>query len=238
MFYFFWPATCLTNFLKRFLAVSFLLYSCLLLSGAGQKYSKFHHLTINDGLSSNRIRCIYRDSKDYLWMGTDVGVDRFDSYQVKKYRHDDSIPGAISSDILTCIYEDRNKNLWFGTIDGLNLYNRSGDNFRVFKNNSTENSLNSNFVTGLVEDKDGNIWIVTDGNCLNKWDPESGGFIRYPFARRINGLSVRPSRMAAIDSKGLIWVGSLEPGITSFDPKTGLFTRYEDLSPGFGSIQL
>jgi hypothetical protein len=43
---------------------------------AQTKYTRFEHLTINDGLSSNRIRCIYRDSKDYLWMGTDIGLDK------------------------------------------------------------------------------------------------------------------------------------------------------------------
>jgi len=178
---------------------------------------------------------MYRDSKDYLWVGTDVGLDRYDSYEVKKYRHDDSIPGSFSSDIMTCIFEDRNRNLWFGTIDGLNRYNRSLDNFTVFKNNSSENSLQSNFVTGFVEDKSGNLWIVTGGNCLHKWDPRSENFIRYPFAKQIDGLSVRPSRMAAIDSKGLIWIGSPDPGIIRFDPETGLFTPLEDPSSAHNS---
>ena len=67
---------------------------------AQTKYTRFEHLTINDGLSSNRIRCIYRDSKDYLWMGTDIGLDKYDSYQVKNYRHGDGRFGAISSDVL------------------------------------------------------------------------------------------------------------------------------------------
>ena len=200
-----------SKLLKVYLVIGFLLLP-MFLTEAQTRYSKFNHLTIEDGLSSNRIRCIYRDSKDFLWMGTDVGLDKFDSYNVKSYRHDDNIPGTISSDILTCIYEDRNKNMWFGTVDGLDLYDPSGDNFKVFKNSFIQkNSLNSNFITGFVEDKSGNLWVVTDGNCLNKWDPEAGNFIRYPFARQIHGLSVRPSRMAAVDSKGYIWIGSLSP---------------------------
>ena len=115
-------------------------------------------------------------------MGTDVGLDKYDSYQVKKYRHVDNMTGTISSDILTCIYEDRAQNLWIGTYDGLNLYNRSSDNFIVFKNkNDKSTSLNSNCITGIVEDKNGILWVVTDGICLNRWDPDTQGFIRYPF---------------------------------------------------------
>jgi signal transduction histidine kinase/ligand-binding sensor domain-containing protein len=167
-------------------------------------------------------------------MGTDVGLDKYDSYQVKKYRHIDNMPGSISSDILTCIYEDRGKNLWFGTYDGLNLYNSLKDNFKSFKkNNADNNSLNSNCITGIVEDKDGNLWVVTDGSCLNKWDPENQSFTRYPFESQRHGLSIRPSRMAAVDSKGYIWVGSLSPGITRFDPKTALFTKFDDPSVDF-----
>jgi signal transduction histidine kinase/ligand-binding sensor domain-containing protein len=222
--------------LKTYLVILILFLTVAISVEAQIKYSKLNHLTIADGLSSNRIRCIYRDSRDFLWMGTDVGLDRYDSYDVKTYRHNDSIQGAISSDILTCIYEDTNKNMWFGTVDGLDLYIPSSDKFKVFRNRFVEkNSINSNFITGFVEDKSGNLWIVTDGNCLNKWDSAAGNFIRFPFARKIHGLSVRPSRMAAVDSKGYIWIGSLEPGITRFDPVTGTFQTFEDPSSEFNS---
>jgi signal transduction histidine kinase/ligand-binding sensor domain-containing protein len=221
---------------RRFLFVSLLCLVVISVSNAQGKYTKFNHLDVSDGLSSNRIRCIYKDSKDYLWMGTDVGLDRFDSYQVKKYRQNNKFQGSISSNILTCIYEDHEKNLWFGTYDGLNLYSPSGDNFKVFKNNSLDNSsLNSNCITGIVEDKKGILWVVTDGSCLNKWDPANHSFTRYQFDSKRHGLSVRPSRMAAVDSKGYIWVGPIAQGLIRFDPESSQFTRYNDQSPDFQS---
>jgi ligand-binding sensor domain-containing protein len=76
----------------------------------------------------------------------------------------------------------REKNLWFGTYDGLNLYNPSRDNFKVFKKTVlNNNSLNSNCITGIVEDKKGNLWVVSDGCCLNRWNPKNQNFTRYPF---------------------------------------------------------
>jgi signal transduction histidine kinase/ligand-binding sensor domain-containing protein len=169
-------------------------------------------------------------------MGTDVGLDRYDSYQVKKYRYSENHPGTISSDILTCIYEDSGKKLWFGTYDGLNLYDPSKDNFKVFKRDpANSNSINSNCITGIVEDKNGILWVVSDGYCLNKWDPVNEKFTRYPFESQRQGLSVRPSKMAAIDSKGYIWIGSLSSGITRFDPRSCTFTKYDDKSVDFGN---
>ncbi|MGC1392385.1 MAG: two-component regulator propeller domain-containing protein [Bacteroidales bacterium] len=204
---------------------------------AQKKYRKFDHLTVDNGLSSNRIRCILKDARDYLWMGTDVGLDKFDSYQVKKYRYNEKQPGSISSDILTCMYEDRGKNLWFGTYNGLNLYDPAKDNFKVFKKNpADENSINSNCITGIAEDKKGNLWIVSDGTCLNRWNPENQNFIKYPFESTKHELSVRASRMIAVDSKGYLWVASLSAGIHRFDPESGTFTEFDDPSIDFGNF--
>ena len=224
------------HILRGFFAISFFFCTGVVNLCAQVHYSSFKHLTVTDGLSSNRIRCIYKDSKDFLWMGTDVGLDRYDSYQVKQYRYDEKLSGTISSDILTCIYEDQGKNLWFGTYDGLNLYDPKKDKFTVFKNKpSDKNSLNSNCITGIIEDKKGNLWIVSDGSCINRWNPKNQNFIRYPFEEQRYGLAVRPSRMAATDSKGYIWIGSLSPGITRFEPESGNFTSFNDPSVDFGN---
>jgi len=83
--------------LRRYLVISFFCFAGIVHLQAQQQYSRFDHLTINNGLSSNRIWCIYRDIKDYLWISTDVGLDKYDSYQVIKYKYDEKQPGTISS---------------------------------------------------------------------------------------------------------------------------------------------
>jgi len=201
------------------------------------RYLKFSHLTVDDGLSSNRIRCILKDSKMYLWLATDIGLDKYDSYQVKQYRNNKKQPGTISSDIVTCIYEDRAKNLWFGTYDGLNLYQPETDNFVVFKNiHADRNSINGNTITGITEDKLGNLWISTDGNCLNKWIPQNQNFIRYQFEMVEHDLMVRPSKMIAVDSKGYLWIASFSSVIRRFDPESGIFTEFSDPSIDHGTF--
>jgi len=197
---------------------------------------KFAHLTVDNGLSSNRIWCIYRDSKDYLWMATDAGLDKFDSYQIKKYRYDENLPGSISSNHVRYIYEDREKKLWIGTSNGLNLYDPAKDNFSVFKNNPADkNSINSNYISSIIEDTKGNLWMVSDGNCLNKWVPNTRGFVKFLFETKKKDLADMPTRMIANDSKGYLWIVTLNRGIYRFSPESGTFTKYDDPSVDFGS---
>ncbi|TAL70632.1 MAG: sensor histidine kinase [Bacteroidetes bacterium] len=217
------------HFLRQYLVLSLFCFAGFFHLDAQLHYSIFDHLTVDDGLSSNRIRLIYRDSRDYLWIGTDVGLDKYDSYQVKKYRYNKNQPGTISSDIINAIYEDRGKNLWFGTMNGLNLYDRATDNFKVFKSNPADrNSISGNYINSITEDKDGIIWIITDRNCLNKWVPETQNFVRYQFESEKDDLDSNPFRMMANDSKGYLWLVSLGRGIHCFDPVSGKFTKYDD----------
>jgi signal transduction histidine kinase/ligand-binding sensor domain-containing protein len=216
--------------------ISFFCFAGIVHLHAQPQYSRFSHLTVGDGLSSNRTRCIYRDSEDYLWIGTEEGLDKYNSYEIKKYVFHENQPGSISGNIITCIYEDRERNLWFGTINGLNLYDPVKDNFIVFKNNSGDSgSLKNNYISGITEDKDGNLWIVTGENCLNKWIPKTRSFISYQFESEKVYLNSRPSKMIAIDSKGYLWIVSLSRGIQRFDPESGVFTKFEDPSIDLGN---
>ena len=221
--------------------INFLVIILFCFAGSNQMhsqsdYSRFDYLTPDDGLSSNRIWFIFRDSKDFLWIGTDVGLDKYDCSQVIKYRNDENLKGSISSNNTRSIYEDRNKNLWVATSDGLNLYDRSLDNFRVFKNNPSDtNSLNSNSINNIIEDNNGNLWVVTDGNCLNKFNPETNKFIRYRFNNKSEDLFVRPVRMIAKDSKGYFWIADFDNGLHGFDTESGKFSKYDDQSIDFGS---
>jgi signal transduction histidine kinase/ligand-binding sensor domain-containing protein len=218
-----------------FLFLAFLFVSSRNFAGIQINHQSFDHLTVNDGLSSNRIWRIFRDSKDFLWISTDLGLDRYDSYEFIHYRFDEKKAGTISSDNVLCIFEDLDKNLWFGTSDGLNLYDPITDSFKIFKHNQEDkNSINGNKVNSIIQDKSGTIWFITDGDCINKWVPQTQTFVRYPFGIKKKGLFPRPTDMIASDSKGNLWVVSLDRGIFRFDPQSGTFTKFEDPSADLG----
>src|SRR5512135_3509324 len=80
--------------------------------------TRFEHLTIEDGLSQNAGLAIFQDRKGYLWIGTQDGLNRYDGYNFKVYKHDPDNPKSISYNSILSIAEDRDGYLWIGTWGG------------------------------------------------------------------------------------------------------------------------
>ena len=84
---------------------------------------RFEHLSIEDGLSQNAGLDLFHDSRGYLWIGTQDGLNRFDGYSFKIYKHDPDDPTSISHNSILTIAEDACGALWIGTWGGgLNRY--------------------------------------------------------------------------------------------------------------------
>ena len=67
------------------------LIGCLLsafLSLAAQPFM-FKHIEVADGLSNNSVYAILKDKDGFMWFGTNSGLNRFDGYTFKVYRHID-----------------------------------------------------------------------------------------------------------------------------------------------------
>ena len=91
---------------------------------------RFEHLTIEDGLSQNAGLAIFQDSKGYLWIGTQDGLNRYDGYNFKIYKHDPDDPNSISHNSILAIEEDQDGYLWIGTWGGgLNRFDPAAGTF-------------------------------------------------------------------------------------------------------------
>jgi ligand-binding sensor domain-containing protein len=76
-------------------------------------------------LSSTFVRCVYKDSRGFMWFGTATGLIRFDGTSVFRYETDQVNGSAVVSNSINAIIEDDKSNLWIGTANGLALYNLS-----------------------------------------------------------------------------------------------------------------
>ncbi len=50
--------------------------------------TEFNRITIDDGLSSNRTYGAVQDSEGFIWISTDIGIDRFDGKNIVHYELD------------------------------------------------------------------------------------------------------------------------------------------------------
>ena len=68
----------------------------------------FKNITIEDGLSQSTVKTIYQDSKGYIWVGTDAGLNKYNGYEFKQYKHDEYNKNSISDNYIIDIAEDKN----------------------------------------------------------------------------------------------------------------------------------
>lgn len=115
-----------------------LLFIITVLSGKtfGQEQDiRFKHLNSDNGLSSDKVLSIFRDHRGFMWIGTEVGLNKYDGVNFTSYRNDVGDSLSLGHNQITGIIEDSDKNLWVATFGGgLNLYNRSQDVFKSYRN--------------------------------------------------------------------------------------------------------
>jgi signal transduction histidine kinase/streptogramin lyase len=68
--------------------------------------------TTENGLSLNSVNDLYFDNQGFLWITTADGLQRFDGYRFRTFKHDALNKKSISENSITAVYEDMDGNLW------------------------------------------------------------------------------------------------------------------------------
>ena len=145
-----------------------LLYSCSFVSGQHIPPLRFDRVHSENSLSENTIRKIFQDSRGYMWIATQDGLNRYDGFAFTVFNHETNNPKSISDNFINEISEDRNGNIWVGTRNGLNVYRYLTNDFQRFMPvPSGQSGLHGSYVLCIKEDPDGGLWIGTDGGGLN-----------------------------------------------------------------------
>src|SRR5215475_3209540 len=120
----------------------------------------FTHITIEQGLSDQRVQAIVQDRAGFMWFGTNNGLNRFDGYTIVAYRHDPTNPHSLSGNLVEDLYEDRSGTMWVGTRSGLNAFDRRTERFTRYRNDpANPHSLSDNTVIAIHEDRSGVLWL-------------------------------------------------------------------------------
>lgn len=133
--------------------------------GSIKQYTKSSD--IPNSLSDNLVYFIQEDSRKNIWIGTNRGVNRYNSEtdDFSSWIYDSSNPKGIGGQSALCMVEASDGNLLFGfKSSGFSIFNPT-DN--LFKTITTKNGLPSNHVVGISQSKDNNFWVATNkGVCL------------------------------------------------------------------------
>jgi ligand-binding sensor domain-containing protein len=90
-----------------------LIYFLALCFGYSQNI-KFKRISIEEGLSAVTVNTIFQDSQDFIWIGTQDGLNRYDGYHFKTFKNDPFNNKSISSNDVISILEDNKGDIYFG----------------------------------------------------------------------------------------------------------------------------
>ena len=128
-----------------------LLLLCCSITGIAQKIT---HLGVEQGINGRQVFNIVQDKKQFLWISTRFGVDRFDGLNIRNY-HMDIISKGKTPVRTVKVALDRDSALWAYTDKGtVYKYDARRDEFQRFK------ELDS-YIRSLCFDANNDIWVIT-----------------------------------------------------------------------------
>ncbi|SDH17047.1 Signal transduction histidine kinase [Chitinophaga filiformis] len=134
-----------------------------------QSSYQFSSLNVNNGLSHNQVNYIYKDSKGFMWFGTMSGLNRYDGYSFKVFRHNVADSNSLSDDYITGIYPAPNNRLYIKTRAGDNIYDPVREQFANATTWLQNKGLPGYYVNSVAQT--GNTWWVSyTGGGLYKVD--------------------------------------------------------------------
>uniref|UniRef100_UPI003217F739 ligand-binding sensor domain-containing protein n=1 Tax=uncultured Draconibacterium sp. TaxID=1573823 RepID=UPI003217F739 len=202
--------------------VTILFLSFVLLGNAYAQSYNFTNYSINDGLSQSVVNCIFQDSRGFIWLGTQSGLNRFngETFDIFSYNPQDSF--SISNNWIYSISEDTDGNLWIGTRGGLNKYLVRQNKFEQINYQTEFTHDVTSFCYDNICLKNGKILINTPP-VLSLFDLESQTFTHFQSKLAYDG-AVKDVKLPIIeDRNGKIWIGSTK-GLTGFSFETKQFT--------------
>lgn len=143
-----------------------LLLSLLLYANA----QEFSSLNVNNGLSNNQVNCIFKDSRGFIWFGTMSGLNRYDGFTCRIFRHDAADPASIADDYVTAITAAPGNKLFIRTRNGDMLYDPVTEQFSDAGEWLKRKGLPQTGIT-CTQMADSAFWIgYQDGNiyCINE----------------------------------------------------------------------
>jgi len=147
------------------------------------------------GLPQTSVYSVAQTGDGYLWVGTELGLARFDGVHFEVFDKHNTPP--LASNYIGRLLASRDGSLWIGTDSGLTHY-RNG----VFQTITTQNGLADDNIEALLEGRDGSIWVGTDKGLTRILGHAMRSY------RRQDGLPDNLIRSLAQDGAGNLWIGT------------------------------
>jgi signal transduction histidine kinase/ligand-binding sensor domain-containing protein len=188
-----------------------------------QKQYSFEHLTTKDGLSQGTVNEIIKDSKGFMWFGTNDGLNKQYGTNIEVFRNNVNDSVSLSNNLIVSLAEDKNGRIWVNTHDEeLQFFDSDSSGFYSYKvlfPNDTNSIGKKNMVYKLYYQGDTFLWVGSVG-CVFKIDLKQMTIKKYTYyCTNIPGSEEKITSIIE-DETGRLWFGSYTCGLLYYDQET------------------
>lgn len=209
-----------------------LLLVCILTVGITVRSQKVQLYTSDGELSSGLINKIMQDSRGFLWVATENGLNQFDGTRFKVFYKEKDNPGSILGNYVHTVHELKDGTILVGCINGLMEYHPDSDTFSEIEMIYKGRKVKAH-VFDMLELSTGELWLATAGYGLFNYDRSKRRAFSMDKLTEVVGAEFISSLYE--DSTHTIWIGTESKGICRFYPSSNKARNYHtpELSGNF-----
>ncbi len=116
-----------------------------------------------------------------MWIGTQEGLNRYDGYNIKVYKHEPDNRNSLSYSEVKCFLELKDNRIVIGTPVGLNFLDQTNDSIKHVLFNEKDNNAKENYVY-TVKPVDETRLVIGTGNGVVLYDISTKKFdiLKFP----------------------------------------------------------
>lgn len=201
---------------------------------------RFEVLDEQQGLSNHWITDLAYDSSGFAWIGTRGGLNRYDGYRFKVFKHNPGDKYSLPVDDGQKLYTDSKGKLWVSHANGdIRRFDEKCQCFYpVLKGQDIFPGLNDAQFGVKYIDEQGSIWFSGDGLGLNIFDTDKRKILHYnlPWITREFSKTdnIRNNTIHSVyqHRAGQYWLAT-QHGLYYFEPSKGILSlrHYPDVEP-------
>ncbi len=192
------------------------LTACLLVAfaaKAGQDFSftepTFETLRDAHATDDQIITALAQDARGLIWIGTQVGLIRYDGYHFRKLTHTSTASESLAADFVSALCAAKDGRLWVGSVsNGISVFDPGTEHFEHFQHaNEQATSLAAGKISAIAEDGQGGMWIATDQGL--DYLPRNSKTFHHFRHDATDPHSLQEGQILSLlfDKQGRLWVG-------------------------------
>jgi PAS domain S-box-containing protein len=186
---------------------------------------RFTRLSKDEGLSQTRVIQIVQDDQGFMWFGSQYGLNRYDGYKFKVFKHEPGRTNSLSGVFISSLFKDRSGSLWIGCDEFLDKFDPVTEIFTHYHIDTAGAHGETVPVTHISQDHTGMLWLSTLRGMF-RFDPSTGKTTRYRYEpNNPFSLSSDDVKQTGEDRSGTFWVVTSE-GLDAFNRETNKVTLH------------